>query len=447
MEELMTPRTTMSLGKQLNHWRQEKGWTIGQLAVRSGVSKASLSRWEAELTQPRVRELEAVLDALALSEVMRVTAFSHIGSVRAVKRVVSSPSKIAVQRTPENPLCGELPRTGALLRALRSRIGHTQWEVASLLGIQQSSITRWESSAESPTMEHLQRLCCLLNATPAEIEALSRGPFIPPTSEELRDLSEMEWRKDNLVKNAVFGTWGNADLDFFQLEADLWPSAQKNVNSLNLLMEVYAAHARYLVWRQRHAEAKRYLNLLRGEDGISNRSQNRLSVPAQTGLLLEVDPLIQSGHRSVQTALQRLIKHQAQITDPEHRAWLFMTLAEGYAILGRTEDACHYCGKGIATPLPDGRDRSEDPATLLFRATVFNHIGRPECALIDMDSLSGHDLTPAQHTKAAVVRATGYAALGDTAAASDMVRSGYALIESYRTVSYKASLDSIALMQ
>src|SRR5262249_380188 len=99
---------------------------------------------------------------------------------------------------------------------------------------------------------------------------------------------------------------------------------------------------------------------------------------------------------------------------------------------------------GSVIPMRNGQNRAEDPAVLLFRAKVLNQIGRPQSALLDIDRLSNKTLTPAQLTKLEVVRAAAFVALGEMAAASGAVRSGYELMNRFKTVNYKAALDRIA---
>ena len=55
------------VGTLLWEMRTAANLTLGKLAQQTGVSKAALSRWEAGLRQPRVSELEAVLDVLNAS--------------------------------------------------------------------------------------------------------------------------------------------------------------------------------------------------------------------------------------------------------------------------------------------------------------------------------------------------------------------------------------------
>lgn len=418
---------------------------MGQLSLRSGVSAASLSRWEAGLVQPRVRELEAVLDALEIPEVQRIAAFRSINAIRALKRIAASPNAATVDEVDEAHPWVSLPRTGDLLRALRMRSGHTQWEIAAFLHIQQSSVARWEASAESPNPDHLRALSGLLQATPQEIEILARGPLIMPVAPGQVTREEADWRLQVLVRNALFGTWSRADLAFFKLEADLWHLVQRDPGSLDLLLQVYAKHACFLAWRGRRIEAKRYLNILKTAGEDTSLTQNGLPVPIQTEIILEAGPLIHSGHiGTTRATVDRLLEQEELFTNSEHRAWLFMTVAFGFAALGFDEEALRFCARCVAVPLWNRENRAEDPPTLLSRAMVNNRIGRPREALADLERTSDKLLTPAQYTNREIIRATAYTALEDRTAASNAVQTAHTLMSLLGTTEFQAQLQRIA---
>ena len=56
------------IGEILKAARQRRGLSLGALALKSGVSKASLSRWEAGKSVPYIRELNRVMESLELSD-------------------------------------------------------------------------------------------------------------------------------------------------------------------------------------------------------------------------------------------------------------------------------------------------------------------------------------------------------------------------------------------
>ena len=54
----------MNIGEKIRLIRKEKGWTQRELAKRSGVSYASVCRWEKGQTEPLYFCVECLLNAL-----------------------------------------------------------------------------------------------------------------------------------------------------------------------------------------------------------------------------------------------------------------------------------------------------------------------------------------------------------------------------------------------
>ncbi|HLV79400.1 MAG TPA: helix-turn-helix transcriptional regulator [Chthonomonadaceae bacterium] len=155
--------------------RTERGWSLGQLARQAGLSKAALSQWEAGRRQPRVAELEAVLDVLEASPTQRARAFAGIAAPRAVRHLR--------QKSVHGGL-GPPPTAGDLLQALRLRQGCTQAEAAARVGVNDSSVARWERGERLPSTEQMQALCYALGAREEELVALTRGEFARSLPEE-----------------------------------------------------------------------------------------------------------------------------------------------------------------------------------------------------------------------------------------------------------------------
>src|SRR5688572_1766966 len=98
------------LGTLLREWRTSRGLSLGGLALKASVGKATLSRWESGASRPRIAELEAVLDALRSSPAQRLEALAGIEAPRAAQRLRAAPA-------------GGPPVRGDLLRAMRLRRG------------------------------------------------------------------------------------------------------------------------------------------------------------------------------------------------------------------------------------------------------------------------------------------------------------------------------------
>jgi transcriptional regulator with XRE-family HTH domain len=109
------------IGTYLKRVRSTGGWTLGKLARKAGVSKGALSLWESGQRQPRVVELEAVLEALGATAAQRALAFACIDAPRAI---------LHLRRNSHDGLGGP-PTGGDLLRAMRLRRGWSQEQLWS----------------------------------------------------------------------------------------------------------------------------------------------------------------------------------------------------------------------------------------------------------------------------------------------------------------------------
>src|SRR5437899_3171633 len=107
----------LHVGELLKAWRKQKKVTRKHLSLESGISLATVKRWETGQTQPRLAELEAVLSALHVSSAQRQEALALVNAPRAVQRLR--------EMTGTGP-----PLRGDLLRAMRVRQGWTQQETA-----------------------------------------------------------------------------------------------------------------------------------------------------------------------------------------------------------------------------------------------------------------------------------------------------------------------------
>src|SRR5689334_21154596 len=105
------------IGALLRTERETKGFSLGALAARSGIHKATLSRWEAGLRQPSVPELKAVLGALEVSPAGRADALARIDAPRSARALRQN----LASSTETLGAIGRPPAGGDLLRAMRLR--------------------------------------------------------------------------------------------------------------------------------------------------------------------------------------------------------------------------------------------------------------------------------------------------------------------------------------
>lgn len=150
-----------TLGTFLKQLRQDRKISLSQLALRAGVNKATVSRWESDRFAPRIPELSAVLDVLDVSATVRADALRRVNAPRAV---------IAARNTVST---ATMLSTGDLLYGLRTRSGKTQAEAARAVGVSRSLYAQWENDSVSPSDAQRHETAFALGASAEEAIALS----------------------------------------------------------------------------------------------------------------------------------------------------------------------------------------------------------------------------------------------------------------------------------
>ncbi|MGC4045777.1 MAG: helix-turn-helix domain-containing protein [Armatimonas sp.] len=159
----------------LKSLRCKKGLSLGQLAAYSGVSKATLSRWESGVHLPRIPELFRVLEALEASAAQISEALLLINQPRAIhitKAATDRPGTISL---------------GDLLFALRNRAGLSQEEVARRCGIYRTQYRQWENDDCRPHTDQLHTLAFMMGASKNEIQAVCSMNFGSAPMQKERD--------------------------------------------------------------------------------------------------------------------------------------------------------------------------------------------------------------------------------------------------------------------
>lgn len=148
---------------------------MGQLALASGVNKATLSRWEGGVYLPRLPELDRVLGALGASRADRARCLETLHAPRAVA-AVRSEKGAALHLS-----------LGDLLYGLRTRAGKTQEATARTVGVSRTLLRQWESDDCVPGEAQLHALCFALGATADEVATLTTRRFADCTPDRSRD--------------------------------------------------------------------------------------------------------------------------------------------------------------------------------------------------------------------------------------------------------------------
>ncbi len=240
-------------GSLLRMLRNQRGFSLGRLAMLAQVDKATLSRWEAGVHQPRLPELETTLTALDATPEERRRVFATLHAPRATRRL-----RALTWNDDLEELLGPRPGGGDLLRAIRLRRGFTLEQAASRVAVQSRTVRRWENGETWPGGKTLHALCEILEASDAERQVLQRGRGALPQGD-----------KEETGRDAVSGRWQaeegsepsqppGSDLEFLALEAQMWPLAARQSQTWTRLSELYTRHAEFLDRQGRKNEARRY---------------------------------------------------------------------------------------------------------------------------------------------------------------------------------------------
>jgi len=146
------PRDPRTLGERIRQRRMDLALTQRTLAERLGVREETVHLWETGRARPVPR---------------------HYGVIIRVLELDPAPS------------AGTLPER---LRSIRLGLGLTQEQMAEKLGLDEGSLSRWESGSRQPSRWMAGRLACLLDA----IEA---GHGHAPASSSLSYFDLTRWRR------------------------------------------------------------------------------------------------------------------------------------------------------------------------------------------------------------------------------------------------------------
>lgn len=323
------------VGTLLWEMRSAANLTLGKLAQQAGVSKAALSRWEAGLCQPRVSELEAVLDALNASPAQRALALARIDAPRALRQLRHSPA-------PDSP--GSPLTAGDLLRAMRGRSGWTQEQVAERLGVSGAAVARWELGERLPDAQQMQALCYALGAREEEIIALTSGRFREaPVEAEPTDWEEKEaelfFHIEAIRENRVGGL---EDLHYIQLDREIWQWALREPAARLLLAQLRVYHAHYHRLHQRWELSRTMAQ--QAQQTLLNAPQPDSEKDLFIRLRLAIVQAATAVHGGVRPAPERGIRLLSPWVERSHtlpvfQAWLLSDIAKYLSLTGKHEEA------------------------------------------------------------------------------------------------------------
>jgi transcriptional regulator with XRE-family HTH domain len=211
---------------------------MSELARRSGLGKATLSRWESGQALPDVASLDCVLRALNCAEEIRLLALALIPKPRAALALK------LVDRSAREPLVevgNPWPGTGAMLKALRLDRGWSREQAAAAVGASPKALGQWEQDRRRPSDDVLARLARALGAGEAELQVLLDGSGVG--RRPILTIDEAREELEVIITGFWKGQRGGARLRLALMAADVWRLAQTDPRGPALLGQTRSAAA------------------------------------------------------------------------------------------------------------------------------------------------------------------------------------------------------------
>jgi transcriptional regulator with XRE-family HTH domain len=135
------PQVLTTIGDHLRKRRLDLCLLQREVAERLGVNPCTVTNWELSRTAPALRFLPGILALIGFDP--------------------SSPSGASL---------------GERLKAYRRHAGISRQQFARLLGVDPSTLSRWERGTRQPGRKHLERVEAFLASRPPEAYPPARGP-------------------------------------------------------------------------------------------------------------------------------------------------------------------------------------------------------------------------------------------------------------------------------
>lgn len=344
-----------SFGEFLWGMRRARWLTLGQVSVRSGVHKATLSRWEAQTHWPRIPELLRVLDALEASPADRSQGMGLLEAPRALFALRQESDAAALPVT-----------LGDLLYDLRQRAGRTQSDVARAVGVSRPLVSHWENAAALPTTAQLLAAASALGASADEVGVLTSRAFAPAPLENSRDAllarfqHTMYW--DSGMTKAAYRLHLLALLAGF---GRLLRQGRADMGDIALVVSGFGSSA--MVWDNDVAAQNHYhRRALALAAGSSCSVHFHLAYAVRTVLDPKTDP------RPLRERVAEAIAWQTRFPTPAGQAYLLSFLAS--ALAGEAPDEALRLGAQYLALVAD--DPDEYPCRLRDWGNLLRRSGR-----------------------------------------------------------------------
>lgn len=423
-----------TIGSLLQDARQARKLSLRGLAAAASISPSTLSNWEAGKAQPRIPELNAVLDALRCSEALRLEAYARIDAPRALAQLKAAIDLPADDREPERAW---FPSAGDLLRSLRLRQNLSLEQASALLRVPPCRLSRWEASKTRLPERYLDACCACLAAGPEERAAL-KGVFLqlPPEPETSAfSRSALEQQLEQLRLDVVQGESRLMDLRFLTLEMQLSKRSSQNPWAWHLLTRTYIWHAQWLQWRDRVTEAG-----LMAQRALCMIPRDRQPHPSWFRAVLTYSSYLvnDTSAPKLERGIQFLMDWQPASRWPQVEAWMYYNIAHYHVRRGEIREALHLVEKA-----KEAADRTQRGTAIrnshYDSAAVLLSVGQVEKAREFLDS--GEQPNIYHRLTEAHVWMDMSLALGDSSGARQWLRQIQNVIETYALpISYKQRL-------
>ncbi len=359
----------VGIGSYLQELRSKQGLTTKQLALKAGIRRATLSEWQSGKRQPRLFELEAVLNALGTSDAQKRQAQEY---VRTPACVLKLRDKIADENKDFVQVAGMAPHGGDLLRAMRLRKGWTQEAVAAGMGVSRATVVRWERGEGWLETPSLHTLCYLLGAQEEELTALMLGRF--SLAEQQPPLTEDDiWAQLQQIRDSRFSPSDYAleELRLLHLMAHAWSLAMRSDAGRIVLAGVAVVYADHLFLERRFGECRQFAT--RAMDLFPHEHWRKYNDPARAAIRLAEAHASHMSQQGLDCAISLLQHSLSHASDASFTGWILSDLAQFHAAAGRTEEALRLGREAlnVAAQLPHYDDylhRHYDFIRLLLQA-------------------------------------------------------------------------------
>ncbi len=232
-----------------------------------------------------------------------------------------------------------------MIRALRLRTKLTISQLSEDLGVNVSSVSRWETSTAKPAAEMMERLSAVLGATPEERACLIESGVAkikvdrPPFNAEVisSQLKELE-------KRFLANEWTNLELSLLQLQSILWWYCEETPEAGPLLAWTITLYSEFLAKVERWADAallaEAALALLNGEPGLQDLSALAIITLARCEVYGPAHPQPHAG-------LVMLNRWKEELPDGPERGRVFAEIAKYAAAVHDYECAARYAGESL----------------------------------------------------------------------------------------------------